>query len=253
MDKKGPKYLKSGNSGKRNNKDLININYNMNFKRSKIKPRNIFNNNKLFAYQKAAGNIILLKKLIHQTFVDKYYHDKNFYNAKVIEDIINNESTHVVAEFKDYLIYGDDSEFLQKNYNIKDCTRYLPKIFDYYDSCSVIFPNYVILPESKYIYKNIQKKQRVIDLQQEQMDKLEKIKNGLINDKEGKNGKHETINLFNTKAIYSILGETNTSNINKIFGIDNNIKKEKQNENSLSLLNNIINEFDKKGEKKTIF
>ena len=193
MDQKGPKYLKSGNSGKRNNKDLISINYNMNYKRSKIKPRNIFNNNKLFAYQKAAGNIILLKKLIHQTFVDKYYHDKNFYNAKVIEDIINNESTHVVAEFKDYLIYGDDSEFLQKNYNIKDCTRYLPKIFDYYDSCSVIFPNYVILPESKYIYKNIQKKQRVIDLQQEQMDKLEKIKNGLINDKEGKNGKHETI------------------------------------------------------------
>ena len=165
MDKKGPKYLKSGNSGKRNNKDLININYNMNFKRSKIKPRNIFNNNKLFAYQKAAGNIILLKKLIHQTFVDKYYHDKNFYNAKVIEDIINNESTHVVAEFKDYLIYGDDSEFLQKKYNIKDCTRYLTKIFNYYDSCSVIFPNYVILPESKYIYKNIQKRQRVIDLQ----------------------------------------------------------------------------------------
>ena len=53
MDKKGPKYLKSGNSGKRNNKDLININYSMNYKRSKIKPRNIFNNNKLFAYQKA--------------------------------------------------------------------------------------------------------------------------------------------------------------------------------------------------------
>ena len=85
------------------------------------------------------------------------------------------------------------------------------------------------------------------------MDKLEKIKNGLINDKEGKNGKHETINLFNTKAIYSILCETNMSNLNKIFGIDNNKKKEKQNENSLSLLNNIINEFDKKGEKKTIF
>ena len=170
MDKKGPKYLKSGNSGKRNNKHLININYSMNYKHSKIKPRNIFNNNKLFAYQKAAGNIIFLKKLIYQTFVDKYYHDKNFYYAKVIEDIINNESTHV-AEFKDYLIYGDDSEFLQKNYNIKDCTRYKPKIFNYYDSCSVIFPNYVIVPESKYIYKIIQKKQRVINLQQEQMDK----------------------------------------------------------------------------------
>ena len=250
MDKKGPKYLQSGDSRKRNIKDSLNFNHKNNHKGSKIKPRNIFKNNKLFAYQKAAGNIILLKKLIHQTFIDKYYHDKNFYNSKVIEDIINNESTHVVAEFKDYLIYGDDSEFLQKKYNIKDSRKYLPKIFNYYDSCSVIFPNYVILPESKYIYRNIQKKQRVIDSQQEQMEKLEIIKNGLIKDKEGKNGKNETINLFNTKAINSILGETNTSNINKIFGIDNNKNKEKNKENSISLLNNIINEIDKKVEKK---
>ena len=176
MDKKGLNYLKSVNSGKHINKDFVNFNYKLNFKRSKIRPRNIFNNNKLFAYQKAAGNIILLKKLIHQALIDKYYQDKNFYNSKVIDDIINNESTHVVAEFKEYLIYGDDSEFLQKNYNIEDCKKYLPKIFNYYESCSVIFPNYVILPESKYIYKNIQRKQRVIDLQQEQEDKLQKKK-----------------------------------------------------------------------------
>ena len=112
MNNEGSKNINSRVSGKRTNKDINNINFKLNFNRSKIKPRNIFNNNKLFAYQKASGNIILLKKLIHQKFIDKYYHDKNFYNSKVIEDIINNESTHVVAEFKDYLIYGDDSEFL---------------------------------------------------------------------------------------------------------------------------------------------
>ena len=156
MEKKSTKYLNSANSGKLINKDLKNICYRFNLKRSKIKPRNIFNNNKLFAFQKAAGNFTLLKKLIHQTFVDKYYHDKNFYNVKVIGNIINNESTHVVAQFKDYLIYGDDSEFLQKIYNMEDIKKYLPKIFDYYECCSVIFPNYVILYESKYIYKNIQ-------------------------------------------------------------------------------------------------
>ena len=151
MDNRCQKYLKTSNSIKKSNKNLNNVNYKLDFKRSKIKPRNIFNNNKLFAYQKASGNAILLKRLIHQTFVDKYFHDKNFYNSKVIEDIINNESTHVVAEFKDYLIYGDDSEFLQKKYNMKEILKYLPKIFHYYDSCSVIFPNYVILHESKYI------------------------------------------------------------------------------------------------------
>ena len=108
-----------------------------------------------------------LEKLIHLNFVNLYCNDKDFYNIKVINDIISNESTHVVAEFKDYLIKGDDSEFLQKYYDSSKSYKYLPKIFDYYQTCSVIFPNYVVLPESKYIYKNIQKKQVVIDVQQE--------------------------------------------------------------------------------------
>ena len=243
-------YLKSINSGNRINNDFKTINYNVNFKRSKIKPKNIFNNNKLFAYQKASGNFVLLKKLIHRNFIDKYYHDKNFYNSKVIQDIINNKSTHVVAEFKDYLIYGDDSEFLQKIYHIKESKKYLPKIFNYFESCSLIFPNYVVLHESKYIYKNIQKKQKVIDIQQEQEDKLEKIKSGLINKKDKGGGKDTLYSLFNTKNMNSILGQTNTSNINKIFGI-NSKNNEKEEKDSDYLINNIIDEFEKIDEKKT--
>jgi len=248
MEKKESKCSNSDNSTKQDNKELKVVNCKINFKRFKIKPRNIFNNNKLFAYQKASGNINLLKKLIHQVFVNKYYHDKNFYNAKVIGDIINNESTHLVAEFKDYLIYGDDSEFLQKNYNIKDCKKYLPRIFGYYESCSIIFPNYVVLHESKYIYKNIQKKQRVIDLQQEQEEKLKKIKSGSNRKQNGKE-KNEKYNLFNTNVIYSILGETNTSNVNKIFGMSNIDENKKENENSEAIFNNIIDEFEKVEEK----
>ena len=249
MEKKEPNSLNLASSGKQNNKELKNGNFKINLKPHKIKPRNIFNNNKLFAYQKASGNITLLKKLMHQVFVDKYYHDKNFYNAKVIGDIINNESTHLVAEFKDYLIYGDDSEFLQKNYNIKDCKKYLPRIFNYYESCSIIFPNYVVLHESKYIYKNIQKKQRIIDIQQEREEKLKTIKSGSNNGKELNGEKNEENNLFNTNAIYSILGQTNTSNINKLFGIYNENENKKEDENSQSIFNNIINEFDKVEEK----
>ena len=253
MDKKESNNLNSANSTKQDNKDLKVISCKINFKRFKIKPRNIFNNNKLFAYQKASGNITLLKKLIHQVFVNKYYHDKNFYNAKVIGDIINNESTHLVAEFKDYLIFGDDSEFLQKNYNIKDCKKYLPRILSYYESCSIIFPNYVVLHESKYIYKNIQKKQRVIDLQQDQEEKLKKIKSG-SNGKQNNKEKNEEYNLFNTNIIYSILGQTNTSNINKIFEMSNrdDNKNKKEDENSEAIFNNIINEFEKVEEKYCI-
>ena len=253
MEKKGPNSLNLAYSGKQNNKEIKNDIFKIKLKPFKIKPKNIFNNYKLFAYQKASGNITLLKKLMHQVFVDKYYHDKNFYNAKVIGDIINNESTHLVAEFKDYLIYGDDSEFLQRNYNIKDCKKYLPRIFNYYESCSIIFPNYVVLHESKYIYKNIQKKQRLIDIQQEREEKLKTVKSGSNNGKEINGEKKEENNLFNTNAIYSILGQTNTSNINKLFGInnenENKNKNKKEDENSQSIFNNIINEFNKVEEK----
>lgn len=42
---------------------------------------------------------------------------KDFYNVKIVNDIIYNESTHIVAVFKDYLIYDDLSEFLKRIYD----------------------------------------------------------------------------------------------------------------------------------------
>ena len=62
----------------------------------------------------------------------------------------------------------------------KENLNLLPKIYEYYISYSVIFPNYVTLVKSQYIYKNIQRKKWVTDIQQEQEDKEESIKNGLI-------------------------------------------------------------------------
>ena len=48
---------------------------------------------------------------------------------KKINEIISNENTHIVAEFKDYLINGDYSEFLQRTYVTSECKNFLPKIF----------------------------------------------------------------------------------------------------------------------------
>lgn len=46
----------------------------------------------------------------------KYSSAEDFYNVKVVNDIIYNESTHTVALFKDYLIFDDASEFLKRFY-----------------------------------------------------------------------------------------------------------------------------------------
>ena len=154
----------------------------------------------------------LIEKYIHRLFTLYYQNTKDDYNKRMIDDILNNESTHLVAEFKDYLIMGDITEFLQRSYNINECRKYLPKINKYYNSCSIIFPNYVTLHESKYIYKNIKKKQKLIDNQQEQEEKKEKIKKGDIK-------LDDNDEFFSSKTFNSILDQTNTSNVKCLFGI----------------------------------
>ena len=194
---------------------------------------NIYRNEKFFLKHSKKLTQKQLEFNIHQYFVSLYYHDKDFYSIKVIDDIINNLDTHLVAEFKDYLIMGDDSEFLQKKYNMKECKKYLPSLFDYYKSCSVIFPNYIVLPESKYIFKNIRKKQKVIDNQQEQDVKQEKIKKGEIN-------LDENEDFFTTKAFNSIMNQTNTSNVRLFFGINNKNKGNDSEDTLDNLCKNII-------------
>ena len=206
------------------------------YKKKIKKQKGKLKNNILYEYQQKKADMKYLEKYIHKYFISFYKNTKNDYNIRMIEDILNNESTHLVAEFKDYLIMGDITEFLQKSYNIEESQKYLPKIYEYYNSCSVIFPNYVKLHESKYIYKNIRKKQKVIDNQQEQEEKQEKIKKGEIKYDENED-------FLTTKTFYSILDQTNTSNIKLFFGV----KDKDINETP----NNIVEKL-KKAEKDAI-
>ena len=167
---------------------------------------------KLFIGNHPLLSMKTIKNITHLHFSNKYLYNENYYNSIIIEHIIHNEPGHIVAEFKDFLIFGDINEFLQNYYKIKESKYILPKIFEYYINCSVIFPNYVVLPESQYIYKNIQKKQKVIDAQQEQEDKEENIKKGLV-----KQEKKEDI--FTTQILDSILNQTDTSGIKQFFGV----------------------------------
>ena len=176
-------------------------------------------NNRLYDHQRQKGNFKYLEKYVYKYFKSLYKNNKNDYNLRMIDDILDNESTHLVAEFKDYLIMGDFTEFLQKSYNLEECKKYLPKIYEYYNCCSVIFPNYVTLHESKYIYKSIRKKQKVIDNQQEQEDKKEKLKKGDIK-------LEENDEFFSSKTFNSILDQTNTSNVKLFFGINDSNNKD---------------------------
>ncbi len=213
MNSISEKSINSHNLLQAHSLDIQNIPY----YKSKSKQKTfhkIHTNSPLYDYQRQKGNFKYIEKYIYKYFKNFYRSTKNDYNIRMIEDILNNESTHLVAEFKDYLIMGDITEFLQKSYNIQECRKYLPKIYEYYNSCSVIFPNYVTLHESKYIYKSIRKKQKVIDHQQEQEEKKEKIKKGDI--------KLDDEQFFSSKTFNSILDQTNTSNVKLFFGLNDN-------------------------------
>jgi hypothetical protein len=88
-------------------------------------------------------------------------------------------------------------KFIPRFYNKNDTSTKLSKLLDYYDNYSKIFPNYIILHEAKYLYKNIQKKQKMIDnIQMYEYNKQHKDKS-LSND-----------NIFNTEIYNSILNQT---------------------------------------------
>ena len=176
------------------------------------------------------NSILAIEKHIYSSFVNAYTIDNIYYNARIINDIIYNEKSHIVAKFKDYLIIDDISEFLKRFYTSSESLIRLPKFFEYYETYSRIFPNYTALPESKFIYKNIHKKQKMIDKQQNMEMSMERRKHK----KKNKNSKDDdNNNVFNTEICCSIAEDS--SLINEVFGMEKIKKKKKKKGNELHI------------------
>jgi hypothetical protein len=58
--------------------------------------------------------VVDLKKHIRERFVNEYKTTTAGYNKKVVNDIIYNEKSQIVANFKEYLIFDDNSEFMKR-------------------------------------------------------------------------------------------------------------------------------------------
>ena len=171
---------------------------------------------------------------IQKLLFKKYYISKTTYQKYLIKNIIYDDKTRLVAIFKEQLIINDTSEYMKRFYNNEESVVRLKKYFDIYEEFSKIFPNYTPLSEAKYIYTNIHKKQKIIDLQQDQDNLKQKLKNRFKNFNKLRNNK-----IFSNDVYESI--EKNSENINtEIFGI----KKDESN-NSISKINNIIERIDR--------
>ena len=166
------------------------------------------------------------------------------YNKLKINNIMWNTKEHLVSKFKDYLIFDELSEFFITFFPMEKSLKKLKELFNYYNESSFIFPNYTPLPESKYIYRNIIKKQRVID-EQENLEEL-KMKQKKLKEKK-KNIFYEFYNdseyesRFFNSSIYNSILKTSESLIKILFGIDNKNKIDNNQNISCYLNKNFIN------------
>ena len=192
--------------------------------------------------------------------LEKYNSSPIVYEKFQILLLMENASTHLVSVFKDYLLYDDMTEFFKEYYKNKEITKRLKSIFDYYESSSYLFPNYTALNEGKYIYRNIIKKQKLIDYLEDLEDKMkekEEKKNKKKNNLQLEDDSSSYFNVFDTKVYNNIIKETgNDSKINEIFcvGNKNNNGFTDSNASLLKLVeemkDNKKNEKDKKKDKE---
>ena len=123
----------------------------------------------------------VLRQIAYTKLFKKYSSGNYSFNKICINNLVFNENCLVVSRFKDFLILDDNTDFFRRFYCMKDCIKRLNRILYFYEKYSKIFPNYLVLKENKYLYRNIRKKQKMIDalneLKREEKENRQKLKN----------------------------------------------------------------------------
>ncbi len=209
------------------------------------------NINKKIKYNKPNKSLDSIINHIFHKFTRKYNHMQDYYEYTIIDNIIYNDKSRIVSTFKDLLIINDWNEYLKRFYKFEEILIRIPKYCEYYNLYSKIFPNYTSILEGKYLYLNIQKKQRMIDLQEQmEHDKLKKERNKNQSDEESK----EDINVFSTSIVNSTLNRINKEEMEILFDInyDNINKDDIIFADNLNKLINLINSYEVKKEEYLI-
>ena len=140
----------------------------------------------------------LLRQVSYSKLFKKYSTGNYSYDKISINNLVFNETCRVVAKFKDFLIFDDNTEFLRRFYPSQDSDQRLKKILTFYETYSKIFPNYLVIEENKYLYRNIRKKQKMIDAINE-IKREEKENKKKLNEKRANKKNKEINELFSPK------------------------------------------------------
>ena len=173
--------------------------------------------------------------------IKRYDKPLSYHDVKMINDILYNEKTHYVEAFKEYLIYEDYNEFLKRFYKNSELKIKLPKILMFYEKYSKIYANYTVIPESKYMYKNIKRKQKMID----------QMQNNDVNNSENEEEEEENEEISNTVFSSRVMNSICRKTLSTLNKSDNEGKSEQSINNFISQISEIetkanqINQIDK--------
>ena len=140
-------------------------------------------------------------KQTRKKLISKYLITPQNYNRNLITKIIFQDEFKLLSQYKEMLLYTDPQEFLKRFYQLGECKSKIKRYCIFYEKNSKIFPNYVPLPEAKYLFKNIKKKQKMLDNLNEDDDK-----------KNNSNSKIKDI-IFSSSIINSIMSENSSNSL----------------------------------------
>ena len=184
----------------------------------------------------------ILENIIYNNFILKYKYMTIYYNSIISDRLINNIRSHIVTSFKEFLIFEEIFEFINKYYKKKESSLLLKEIINFYVSNEFFFPNYSILLEKNYLLRNIQEKQKLLENEEDEKKKKEKNKE-----------KEDEDNIFTSKVMNSILNQTNTSDAINILGLDKNNNNEDSDIEKIDILIKNVKNIENKDYKNKIF
>ena len=184
----------------------------------------------------------ILENIIYNNFILKYKYMTIYYNSIISDRLINNIRSHIVTSFKEFLIFEEIFEFINKYYKKKESSLLLKEIINFYVSNELFFPNYSILLEKNYLLRNIQEKQKLLENEEDEKKKKEKNKE-----------KEDEDNIFTSKVMNSILNQTNTSDAINILGLDKNNNNEDSDIEKIDILIKNVKNIENKDYKNKIF
>ena len=191
----------------------------------------------------------LINKNIYKDYIQisrnilykKYNFDSVSSQKMCINSLIFNYKCRFSLLFKEFLILYDNAEFLRNFYTNDIITNLLNKILDIYYLYSKIYPNYINLKENKFLYKNIRKKQKMLD-ENNESEKKEKD-NIDANDNDNKENDVDTKNELFTLSVRNEIKEFQENSLSNIKYNDNiynqiSLKRKKINDNWFVINNN---------------